>query len=198
VITGEGTRWEVSGLLRQAGVPVHRVYTKFETLASIEDHMRLIGYLTGEDERARQAIQRFHETVARAAAKRPAGAAAPRVLGMGGSYSYGSTTLFSDILRTLGAENVAATHGFTGYERVTDEHIARWDPEWIFAGADRGEADLVRARLLARHAIRSTRAARNGRIVVLTNDLFLPLSPHTARLVSVLADTLYGEVDHAR
>lgn len=193
VITPESSRWEVAGLLREAGVPVYRVYTRFETLASIEDHIRFVGYLTGTDAGAAAERERFHETIARAAARRPAGAQAPRVLGMGGSYTYGSSTLFHDILRALGAENVAATHGFTGYDRVTDEHIVRWDPEWIVAGADRGQASAVRAALMARPSIAATSAARHGHVVVIENDVFLPMSPYTARLVELLADVFYGQ-----
>jgi ABC-type hemin transport system substrate-binding protein len=113
-------------------------------------------------------------------------------MGFGGIYSYGSATLFHDILRVLGAENVAATHGFVGYDRVTDEHIVQWNPDWIVAGADPGQVDQVRARLLANPAIAATAAAARGRIVVLENPVFLPLSPFAARLVDALAGALYG------
>ena len=62
----------------------------------------------------------------------------------------------TDILRVLGAENVAATNGMVGYDRVTDEHIVRWNPEWIVAGADRGQVSAVRERLLGNPAIAAT------------------------------------------
>ena len=192
VFTPAEARSDVPGLLRAAGLPVYRIYTMFPTLASIEDHIRLVGYLTGEDARAAVELQRFRDTVARAAARKPAGALAPRVMGFGGIYSYGTATLFHDILRVLGAENVAATHGFVGYDRVTDEHIVQWNPDWIVAGADRGRVDEVRARLLENPAIAATRAAERGRIIVLENHVFLPLSPYTARLVEALATALYG------
>jgi iron complex transport system substrate-binding protein len=185
-------RSDVPGLFRAAGVPVYRIYTMFPTLASIEAHIRLVGYWTGEDARADAEARRFHAAVQRAAARRPTHRPAPRVMGFGGIYSYGSDTLFHDILRVLGAENVAATHGFIGYDRVTDEHIVRWDPEWIVAGADRGQIELVRAKLLARPAIAATTAARRGQILVFENHIFLPLSPFTSRLVEALADALYG------
>jgi ABC-type hemin transport system substrate-binding protein len=113
-------------------------------------------------------------------------------MGFGGIYSYGSETLFSDILRVLGAENVAATHGFVGYDRVGDEHIVRWNPEWIVAGADRGFVEAVRARLLANPAIAATIAAQRGQVVVLEHQVFLPLSPYTSNLVEALAAALYG------
>lgn len=192
VLTPAEARSDVPGLLRAAGVPVYRICTMFPTLASIEAHIRLVGYLSGEDARAEAEARRFRAAVHRAAARKPANAPAPRVMGFGGAYSYGSATLFDDVLRALGAENVAATHGFVGYDRVTDEHIVRWNPEWIIAGADRGLADQVRARLLANPAIAATTAARRGQIVVFENHVFLPLSPFTARFVEALADALYG------
>jgi len=192
VFTPESARSDVPGLLRAAGIPVYRMFTMFETLASIEEHIRLVGYLTGEDGRGETEARRFRETIRRAAARRPAGAVPPRVMGFGGTYSYGTKTLFTDILRVLGAENIAATHGFVGYDRVTDEHIVRWDPDWIVAGADRGKIEQVRARILAHPAMAATSAARHGRIVVLEHQLFLPLSPFTARFVEALAEAFYG------
>lgn len=194
VLTPAAARSDVPGLLRAAGVPVYRIHTMFPTLASLEEHILLVGYLTGEDARAEEELRRFRDVVARASARRPAGTPPPRVMGFGGLYSYGSDTLFHDILRVLGAENVAATHGFVGYDRVTDEHIVRWNPEWIVAGADRGQVAHVRARLLANPAIAATTAAARLQVVVLENHIFLPLSPYTAQLVDALATALYGGV----
>jgi len=185
-------RSDVPALLRAAGVPVYRIPTMFPTLASIEEHIRLVGYLSGEDARAEAEARRFRAAIDRAASRKPAGTQAPRVMGFGGLYSYGSDTLFHDILRVLGAENVAATHGFVGYDRVTDEHIVRWDPEWIVAGADRGLVPQVRQRLLAHPAIGATTAARRGQVLVFEHHVFLPLSPLTARFVEALAEALYG------
>ena len=192
VLTPAAARSEVPGLLRAAGIAVYRIDTMFPTLASLEEHIRLVGYLTGEDARAEAELRRFRDVVAQAAARKPAGAAAPRVMGFGGIYSYGSNTLLHDILRVLGAENVAATHGFVGYDRVTDEHIVQWNPDWIVAGADRGQVEVVRARLLAHPAIGATTAAARGQIVVIENSIFLPLSPFTSQLVEALAEAFYG------
>ena len=195
VITAEAVRAEVPNILRQSGVPVYRMYTMFETLASIEEHVRLIGYLTGEDAGAEAEILRFRAVIAQAAARRPANRAAPRVLGfgLGSNYSYGSRTLFNDILRVLGAENVSATHGLVGYDRASDERIVRWNPDWIVTSADPGMAERTRATLLARPSIAETDAARLGHIVVLDNRVFLPLSPFTSALVESLSIALYGK-----
>jgi iron complex transport system substrate-binding protein len=192
VVTRVDARSDVPGLLRAAGIPLYRTNTTFQTLRSIEEHIRLVGYLTGEDARAELEVVRFRTIVERAAARKPGGARSPRVLGLGGTYSYGSQTLMTDILRVLGAENVAATNGMVGYDRVTDEHVVRWNPEWIVAGADRGQVSSVRERLLGNPAIAATEAAQRGQIVVLENHVFLPLSPFTAALVDVLSLAFYG------
>ena len=195
VLTGESARWEITGVLRQAGLPVYRMFTSFDSLRSITDHMRLVGYLTGEDARAEAAIAEFQQTIARAEGRRPPPGARPRVLGMSGSYSYGARTLFDDVLRVLGAENIAATHGLVGYSRATDEHIVRWNPDWIVAGAPRGAVEATRQSLLGRPAVAATSAARAGRIIVISDDVFLPMSPFTARLVARLGQELYGADD---
>ena len=192
VFTPASARSDLPGLLRAAQLPVYRMDTAFETLASIEAHIRLVGYLTGEDSRAASEASRFRAVVCRAPQRKPAGARSPRVMGFGGIYSYGSKTLFNDILRVLGAENVAARHGFVGYDRVTDEHIIRWNPEWIVAGADRGRVERVRARLLANPAVAATTAGRRRQVLVFENHVFLPLSPFTAQLIDALGDALYG------
>ena len=191
VFSPETARADLPGVLREAGLPVYRIFTTYESLSQIEDHIRLVGYLTGEDVRASAELERFRTALARAAARRPPGIAPPRVLGMGGSYTYGSRTLFSDIIRVLGAENLGATHGLTFYERVNDERIVRWDPDWIVTGGSGMNADEVRAQLLARPAVAATSAGKNGRIIVLDSRVFLPLSPFTTRLVEALAEALY-------
>lgn len=193
VFTPDSARSDLPALLRRAGLPVYRLFTNFQTLQSIADHIRLVGYLTGDDARAEAEARRFEADIRRAAGRRPAGLAPPRVLAFGGVYSYGSKTLLNDILRLLGAENLAASHGFVGYDRVTDEHIVRWNPDWIVVGADGDKVEAVRARMLERPAIAATNAARNGHIVVLDNKVFLPLSPFTTNLVAALADALYGK-----
>ena len=192
MLTPTDARSEVPGLLRAAGIPVYRIDTMFPTLTSLEEHIQLVGYLTGEDARAEAELRRFRGVVSRAAARKPAGVPSPRVMGFGGIYSYGSNTLFHDILRILGAENVAAAHGFVGYDRVTDEHIVQWDPDWVVAGADRGRVEQVRAQLMAHPAIGATTAAARRQIVVLENHVFLPLSPFTSQLVEAMATAFYG------
>jgi iron complex transport system substrate-binding protein len=115
------------------------------------------------------------------------------VLGLGGRYSYGDETLFHDIVRALGAVNVAAENGLDGYDAVSAELILRWDPEWIVTGADNGKRAEAIARIMSDPALALTTAVRKGQIVALDNRVFLPMSPYTALLLDALGRELYPE-----
>jgi iron complex transport system substrate-binding protein len=191
VLVSSSDQSNFAAVIAQAGVPVYRMYTMFTTLAQLEEHIRLTAYLTGEDQRGEAEVRRFREDIERARRMRPAGAPAPRILGLGGSYSYGSETLFHDIVQTVGGINVGAEHGLRGYDSVNSEFIARWNPEWIVAGADPGKEDQVRRSIASDPGTAVTDAVRNGRVLVFEKRVFLPMSPYSTLLVTALAEALW-------
>jgi iron complex transport system substrate-binding protein len=186
------SRADFCAIVRSSGVPIYRMFIDFTTLLQVAEGIRLTGYLTGEDQAAAAQVETFWSEINRAKARRPEGAARPRVLGIAGNYSYGGDTLFDDVIRTLGGINVGAEGGLMGYDEANSEQIVRWDPEWIVAGADKGHTRQELARLMADPGIALTQAARNGHIVVLEQTVFLPRSPFTRLLVTALAEALYG------
>jgi iron complex transport system substrate-binding protein len=191
LVSREG-RADYTSLARSSGVPVYRMETNFETLDQIEQNIRLIGYMTGQDESAAKEASRFHAAIEKAVSMRSPGSAKPRILGLGGRYSYGRKTLFQDIVTRLGGVDVGTENGLVGYDSVNFEQIVRWDPEWIIAGANTGNTKQVLATLMSDPAISLTQAARNGHIVVLDNRIFLPMSPYTSVLVQAIAEAIYG------
>jgi iron complex transport system substrate-binding protein len=191
LISREG-RADYTSLARSSGVPVYRIETSFETLDQIEQNIRLVGYMTGQDESAAKEAFRFHAAIEKAAAMRPRESAKPRILGLGGRYTYGKKTLFQDIVTKLGGINVGAENGIVGYDSVSFEQVVRWDPEWIIAGAKTGDTKQVLATLMSDPAISLTQAARNGHIVVVDNRVFLPMSPYTSIFVQAIAEAIYG------
>jgi iron complex transport system substrate-binding protein len=191
LISREG-RADYTSLARSSGVPVYRIETSYETLDQIEQNIRLVGYMTGQDESAAKEASRFYTAIEKAVSMRPPGSAKPRILGLGGRYSYGRKTLFQDIVTKLGGINVGAENGIVGYDSVNFEQIVRWDPEWIIAGARTGSTKQVLATLMSDPAICLTQAARNGHIVVLDNRVFLPMSPYTSIFVQAIAEAIYG------
>ena len=191
VIVSSSSRVDFTTLVRTSGVPVYRMFIDFTRLDQIEEYIRLIGYLTGEDQCAEMVATQFHTDVQQAAARRRAGARRPRVLGLGGRYTYGSGTLFDDIVRVVGAVNPAAEAGLKGYEPVNSEQLARWNPEWIVAGASAGSIQETRRRILADPGVALTDAGRKGQVVVLENRVFLPMSPFSLTRVKALAEAIW-------
>ena len=192
LLVSSSARADLTDLLRNAGLPSFRMFTNYRTLDEIASNILLTGYLTGHDSAAHRIHEEFQRAIQRAAARKPGGVASPRVLGYSGRYSYGSQTSFHDVLRLLGATNVAAEHGLLGYEAINTEQILRWNPEWIVSRADPEETTVVLRRLLEDPAIALTMAAQKGQILVLANNVFLPMSPFTVTLLDVLSEAFYG------
>jgi iron complex transport system substrate-binding protein len=196
ILVSSDGRADYTSLVRGTGVPVYRMQTTFHTLAQIEKTILLTGYLTGRDAAARSVAAQFRSSIeegrARAREARAHEIPPPRILGLAGRHGYGANTVFDDVLKTVGAINVAAEHNLEGYAPVNFEQIAVWDPDWIVAGADRGQTKIVLAQLLADPAIAVTKAAHNGHILVLENDIVEPMSAFSARFVTTLANALYG------
>jgi len=185
-------RADFSGLVRGAGIPVFRMHTSFTKLEEIRRAIVLTGYLTGRDSEAARVARAFDEAVVRARSRKPPGAAPPRILGFSGGYTYGSETLFDDIVRCFGGVNIAAEKGLRSYDPISAEQILRWNPDWIVSSAPRGQSEAVLKRLLSDPSIAPTAAARKGQIVVLENHIFLPMSPFTTLILEALGDALYS------
>jgi iron complex transport system substrate-binding protein len=192
VMVSSGARADFTTLIRSTEIPVYRLATMFTNLGQVAETIRLTGYLTGHDEAAESEYQRFQSVIARAREAKPAGAPSPRVLGFGGRYGYGGKTLFHDVVTTLGCVNVAAEGGLHGYGSVNSEQILRWNPEWIIAGAEAGKEQEMLRHLLEDAVIRQTDAARDGKILVYDQRVFLPMSPFTSRILELLSKDLYG------
>lgn len=193
ILVSSSSRSDFAGLIRPSGIPVYRMFVDFTTLDQIEEYIRLVGYLTGEDARAEEAAIRFHTTVEHARSMRRPGAAAPRVLGYTGQshYGYGAKTMFDDMVRVGGGVNVAAEHGLEGYDAINAEQIARWNPQWIVSGADFNQIDATRSRILADPGVALTDAGRTGHVLVLPNNVFLPMSPYAATRLTAISEALW-------
>lgn len=192
IFVSSSARADYTAAVRGAGTPIFRMFTLFRTLEEVEQGIELVGHLTGEDAAAALEKARLREAVERARRRRRPGTAPPRVLGLAGRYSYGSETLFHDVLRTLGAVNVAAEGGLRGYDPVSPELIVLWAPDWIVCGADPGRQEERKTRLLSEPGLAATPAGQAGRIIVLDNRVFLSMSPLIRILLDRLGEALYG------
>lgn len=192
MVVSNSARIDFCDLVRTTGIPIYRAFTMFTTLEQVAETIRLTGYLTGEDAAAAKETARFWSEIRRAQARKPANAPRPRILGLGGRYSYGDETLFHDIVTKLGGINVGAEGGLHGYDSVNTEQIVRWNPEWIIAGANPGNTKEVLERMLQDPGIAITQAAKKAHIVVVENTVFLSMSPFTTQFVNAIAEAIYG------
>ena len=181
-------------LFQAAGVRAFRLHTSYTTLEEVADTILLIGFLTGQDAQARSVYDGFQETVRLAGSRKPPGVRPPRILGFAGTYSYGTGTLFNDIIKAVGGVNVAAQNGLTGYDAISTEQVLLWNPDWIVAGAGQGTTDAVLHRLLDDPAIGATRAAQTNRILVFEHHVFLSMSPFTGLILDALSKALYEPI----
>jgi len=185
-------RADFTDLLRKAGSPAFRMFTDFTSLDEIDRAILLTGYLTGNDSTASRVHEQFQQIIQRARSRKPAGVAAPRILGYGSGYSYGDRTVFDDVVRAIGGINLGAQNGLHGYSALSTEQIVVWNPEWIISGAARGTAQTALRRLLDDPAIAQTTAAHKGQVLVLDYNIFLPMSPFTTLLIDTLSEAIYA------
>ncbi|MFN2455912.1 MAG: ABC transporter substrate-binding protein [Pyrinomonadaceae bacterium] len=177
--------------LKSAGAPVFR-FADFNRIEDIKRNIRIIGYATGDDDRAEALVKRMDKELAAIRARIPANAKPPRVMSYGsGGYTAGANTLFDDIVRAAGAINVTAENGIDGFKKISAEQVAAWQPDFIVAGADDNTNEDVKKQLLANPAIASTGAAREGHVVTMDTRYFLTVSHHIVRAVESLANDLY-------
>lgn len=195
VFVASYSRAETVELLRTAGAPVFR-FANFNCLEDIKANIRTVGYAIGEEERAEALIARMERQIEAIRARLPRDGRRPRVLSYSQSgYTAGAHTLFDDIVRTVGAVNVAAENGVEGFLKISTEHILAWQPDFIVAGANEGEFEQTRRRLLAEPAIAASRAAERGHIILIDNRYLLSVSHHVVRAIAALADGLYAKVE---
>ncbi|HEX8649976.1 MAG TPA: ABC transporter substrate-binding protein [Pyrinomonadaceae bacterium] len=187
------SRPETVEQLQAAGATVFR-FANFISIEDIKQNIRTVGYSIGEDERAEALVAQMDRDLGQIRARVPKVDSAPRVLSYSADgYTAGSGTLFDDILRTAGAINVAAEHGLDGFPKINAEQVADWQPDFIVAGADAGQFEETRRRLLMNPAVATTRAARANRIIIMDNRYFLTVSQYVVRAVGTLVDGLYAE-----
>jgi iron complex transport system substrate-binding protein len=192
VVAAVRSRSELVHALQSAGVRVFRLPTMAARLEQVAENVSVVGYLTGRDETARQERQRFERELAGIAERcKKSGHPPARVFGVSMiGYTQGDQTLFQDIVRLVGAVNVAAQHGIHAYEKVGNETVLRWNPDWVFTWSDPGKGAEELRRWRDDPALGATAAVRKGQVVVSDGKDHLSLSQEATRLAQTMANTL--------
>lgn len=179
-------------LLRSAGIAVFRL-SNFDQIEGIISNIRAVGYAVGEDQCATNLVNHMKYRIDEIAAKAASRPSRPGVLLYDRSgYTAGANTLVDEMLRRVGARNVAAEHGIQGSTRISAEAVALWQPDFLVAGAARGEFDRVKQSLLADPAIANSPAGRPGRIIIIDDRFLLCVSQYIVPAMEKLEEGLYG------
>jgi iron complex transport system substrate-binding protein len=186
------SRAETSESLQASGATVFR-FANFDSIADIQQNIRLVGQAIGEEANADKLVAQMDNELAAVKARIPADRPPPRVLSFSLSgNTAGANTLFDAIVRAAGAVNVAAEQGLSGFPKISPEQVVEWQPDFLVTGADEAKAELSRTQLREHPVIATTKAARAGRIIVLDPRYLLSVSHYITRAVGELANALYS------
>lgn len=185
--------------LQAAGINVERLSVS-PNLSALQASLQRLGELLGETPRAEQvfsAYQQRLETQQRWVAQAQSQHAAPKVLLLlghaGGNPMAGGVETSADwLLKQAGGVNLA-TH--TGYKALSNEALVGLDPQVIVI-ADRSlQGEPAKQALLKQNpALAATRAARDGRIVILDPTLLVGgLGPRLPDGLAALSAAFYPE-----
>lgn len=183
------SRAETVDLLKASRAPVIRL-ANFNSLEDIKNNILSVGYATGCEAEAAKLTLKMDAELSRIRAR--AGQNAPRVMAFGGGFTAGKNTTFDAMTSAAGAVNVSTEKGIDGHAKISAEKLIEWQPDFIIAGANRGELDLKLQQMLADPIIKNTNAGKNGKIIIVENNYYLSVSHNIVRGVEKIADGLYG------
>ncbi len=175
-------------LLARTGVASY-VLPDANDFAEIRAALLALGERVGEPARAAEAAATLDRRLAALDAALAGVTARPRVLAFSHLIVAGADTTVDALMRRAGARNAAAELGVHGHKQVPMEQIIALDPDWLLLGFDPGErSDTL---LDAYPLLRTTRAAREGRVIVLPPRLLTSVSPYLVEGAEQLARALH-------
>ena len=177
----------------QAGceAPIVR-FSDFDNLDQIRNNIEMTGYLIGEETATEVLVDKMDTRIREAVSRIPKGATPPKVVSFGpASYTAGGGTLFDDILKTIGAVNLAAVNGVDRFGQIGTEQVAFWNPDWVICGVDPGAEESTRDWFFENPVLQATRAGREDHLLLVPNRLYTAASQHVADLVELLVEEIY-------
>ncbi len=156
-------------LERQLGVPVVAVSTlggdrssAEAALEEIETAYRLVGELTGRQERAEALLEYYRDGVAQVQSRLPETASAPRIYLAHRRNLYNHVAFYPPV-EQLGAELVTAGRP-GGDGEVSAEELVKWDPAYIFLHTPSKASRVSREAVLGEARLAGVEAVEQGRV----------------------------------
>ncbi|MEZ5672497.1 MAG: ABC transporter substrate-binding protein [Thiotrichaceae bacterium] len=186
-MTAHYNRAELLTLLSQVRIPAVRL-NHFNQLQDIQNNIRLVGYVIGEDDKANALIIQMNTELTALRDQLPKHQA-PRVMSYSiEGFTAGAHTTFDAMLQAIGAINVSAEHGIKGVVNISSEQLIAWQPEFIVVGAAAEQFDAISQQLHAQPAFN----ALNGKLILLEQRYLLAASHHIVAAIQQLAEKIYA------
>lgn len=193
VFVASYTRGEVVKLLQDAGFAIFQ-FQEFDSMAAIQQNIRLVAQAVGEEARAEELIAEMNTRLQTVAARLPHASPRPRVLYWGArGLTGGAHTSIDELITHAGGENLAATHGIVSLRSISLEQVLAMNPGVIFTGGDSREAQPGFPAFLLHPALQTVDALKHERVFVLPQRYLVTISQFIVDGVEELARVLHGE-----
>jgi iron complex transport system substrate-binding protein len=171
------------------GLGITSLSVEPENFPEVYDTIRLLGALTGHEERARAVIAVMQEKIDRAASRRQGRAVLSVFWEVWDNplLTAGGPTLINEAIRLAGGRNIFAELS-QRWPEVSYEEVLRRRPQWILSSDEPG---TDRASLAKRPSWSRIPAVEAGRIARINADLINRYGPRLADAVLLIAEILY-------
>ncbi|UCF66735.1 MAG: ABC transporter substrate-binding protein [Acidobacteriota bacterium] len=178
-------------LLGRAGIHAE-ILEEVHEFDGIRDQLIELGRKLGVSDRASEQVSAFDRKL-EALDRALAGLTGyrPSVLAFSHLVVSGERTTVNALIRRAGGTNAAAALGVVGHRKLSLEQLLALDPDVLLLGFDPRES--LEALLAAHPHLATTRAAREGRVIVLAPRYLTTVTPFLADGAWELARTLHPE-----
>jgi iron complex transport system substrate-binding protein len=185
-------RGEFIRLLQAAGLVLFQ-FQDYDSIAEVQQNIRLIGRVVGEEAKAEALVAAMQARLQALAERlRPLGTR-PRVLYWGShGYTAGRMTSIDDLITYAGGENLAATYGITGPASLSAEQVLAMNPQVIVSGSLDQDAQHGLPAALLHPALQGTEAVKRGRVYTVPSRYLVTISQFIVDGVEAFARVLHG------
>jgi iron complex transport system substrate-binding protein len=187
VVVSEYTDADFLRLVETSGIRWHRMQG-LDSPTGVRAAIADLGRAVGAEAGAARVLVGYDATLTDLA-RRLAGAPRPRVLYWSGEMTAGADTAIGALIETAGGVNVGREMGVHGIAPPGAERAYVSDPDVILVSSWPGSVQAVKEHPL----LSGLRAVRQGRVVVMPNELLVALSQYTANACWELASRLHPD-----
>jgi iron complex transport system substrate-binding protein len=168
-------------------------FHEYNSIAEIQQNIRLIGRVVGEEARAEALVAQMQARLHALADRLGPIKERPRVLYWGAhGYTAGRLTSLDDLITHAGGENLAATYGIIGPANLSAEQVLAMNPHVILSGSLDQSIQRGLPPALLHPALQGTDAVRQGRVYTIPSRYLVTISQFIVDGVEEFARVLHG------